>query len=195
MKHAGRKLWHVGGGLVLLGAWFALGRARALQAYAALFAAVLAFDLARIRLPRFDAWCHDNLGAFLRRGEAGKLSGSPAYIAGVALALALFPEAAAVAAILFLAVGDVAATTVGERWGRRRVGDKSLEGTAAFFAAATLAGLAVRATLGAPPATAVLAGAWSAALLELFMPRWANDNLVIPLAAGLFMTLLSGGAP
>ena len=195
MKHPGRKLWHVLGGLGLLATWFALGRPRAFFAYAGLLAAALAFDLARFALPRFDAWCHARLGAFLRRGETGRLSGTPAYVTGVAATLLLFPEPAAVAAILFLVVGDVTATTVGERWGRRRVGAKSLEGTAAFFAAALLAGLASRAALGGPPPGAVVAGAWSAALLELFMPRWANDNLVIPLAAAFFMTLLGGAAP
>jgi dolichol kinase len=195
VKHAGRKLWHVLGGLGLLGIWFGLGRPRAFFAYAGLLAGALAFDLARLARPGFDAWCHRRLGAFLRPGESGRLTGTPAYVAGVALALLLFPEPAAVAAVLFLAVGDVAATTVGERWGRRRVGAKSLEGTAAFFAAALLAGFVSRAALGGPAAGAVVAGAWSAALLELFMPRWANDNLVIPLAAALFMTLLGGAAP
>jgi len=194
MRHAGRKLWHIGGGLFLLWLWFALGRPRALLAYLALLALALAFDLARRALPRFAAWCRARLSAFLREGEAGRLSGMPPYLAGVGLALLLFPEPAAVAAVLFLAFGDVAATTVGERGGRRRVGEKSLEGTAAFFGAALLAGLASRAALGGPPLPALAAGAWSAALLELFMPSWANDNLVIPLAAALFMTLL-GGAP
>lgn len=191
MKHFGRKLYHVGGGLGLLGVWFALGRPRAFYAYAGLLAAVLLFDGARVALPRFSAWAMTNLGALLRPGEARTLSGSPAYIAGVALTLLLFPEAQAVAAILFLVAGDVSATTVGERFGRHKVGGKSLEGTAAFFAAACAAGLAARLALGAPAAGTVAAGAWCAALVELFLPRFANDNLVIPLAAALVMTLLS----
>ena len=47
-------------------------------------------------------------------------------------------------------LGDVSATTVGERWGRHKIGAKSLEGTAAFFAAACLAGFAARASCTAP---------------------------------------------
>lgn len=193
MKHPGRKLFHLLGGLGLLGLWFLLGRRGALLAYGALLAGALLFDLARLLSPAFASWCAARLGAFLRRREAGRLSGMPTYVLGVALSLALYPEPAAVAAVVFLAFGDVAATGVGERWGRRRVGDKSLEGAAAFFAAAFLAGLAVRGLLGGPPAHVLAAGAWCAALLELLMPRWANDNLLIPLAAGLFMTLLGGG--
>jgi dolichol kinase len=190
VKHLGRKLYHVGGGLGLLGVWFALGRPRAFHAYAALLAAVLLFDGARLALPRFNAWVMANLGVLLRPGEARTLSGSPAYIAGVALTLLLFPEPQAVTAVLFLVVGDVSATTVGERWGRHKVGGKSLEGTAAFFAAACAAGLAARLALGGPAAGTVAAGAWCAALVELFLPRLANDNLVIPLVAALAMTLL-----
>jgi dolichol kinase len=190
MKHLGRKLYHVGGGLGLLAVWFALGRPRAFYAYAGLLAGVLLFDGARLALPRLNAWALAHLGALLRPGEARTLSGSPAYLAGVALTLLLFPEPQAVAAILFLVVGDVSATTVGERWGRRKVGGKSLEGTAAFFAAAALAGLVARAALGGPPAGTVLAGAWCAALIELFLPKFANDNLAIPLVAALAMTLL-----
>jgi dolichol kinase len=195
MKHLGRKLYHVGGGLGLLGVWFALGRPRAFFAYAALLAAVLLFDAARLALPRFGAWAMANLGAVLRPGEARTLSGSPAYIAGVALTLLLFPEPQAVAAILFLVAGDVSATAVGERFGRHKVRGKSLEGTAAFFAAACAAGLAARLALGAPPAGTVAAGAWCAALVELFLPRFANDNLVIPLVAAFVMTLLSPVTP
>jgi len=191
VKNPGRKLYHVLGGLGLLAVWFALGRPRAFAAYGALLAAALLFDAARFLLPRFNARAMQSLGGFLRPGEKRTLNGTPPYIVGVAMTLLLFPEPAAVAAILFLVVGDVSATAVGERWGRRRVGAKSLEGTAAFFAAACAAGFAARAALGGPPAGAVVAGAWCAALIELFLPKFANDNLVIPPIAALAMTLLA----
>jgi dolichol kinase len=192
IKQIGRKLYHVLGGLGLLGVWFALGRPRAFYAYAALLAAVLLFDVARFSVARFNAWAMASLGGFLRPGEERKLNGTPPYICGVALTLLLFPEPAAVGAVLFLVVGDVAATTVGERWGRHKVGAKSLEGTAAFFAAACLAGFAARAFTHGPAPEAIVAGAWCAALVELFLPRFANDNLVVPLVAAFAMTILAG---
>ena len=190
MKHLGRKLYHVCGGLGLLGVWFALGRPRAFYAYAALLGGALLFDAARFALPRFNAWAMTNLGALLRPGEQRTLTGSPSYIAGVALTLLFFPEPQAVTAVLFLVAGDVSATSVGERFGRHKVGGKSLEGTAAFFAAACAAGLAARLALGGPTAGTVAAGAWCAALVELFLPRFVNDNLAIPLVAALAMTIL-----
>jgi dolichol kinase len=193
IRHVGRKLYHLLGGFALLGIWFAFGRLRALFAYAALLAAVLIFDAARLLLPRLNAWAMARLRGLLRPGEERRLSGSPTYIAGVALTLLLFPEPAAVVAVLFLAVGDVAATTVGESFGRHKIGAKSLEGAVAFFAGAGLAGFAARAFLHAPPPGAIVAGAWCAALVELFLPRFANDNLVIPLVSAFAMTLLSPG--
>jgi dolichol kinase len=190
VRHLGRKLYHVLGGLGLLAVWFALRRPRAFYAFAAILAAALLFDLARWALPRLNAWAMANLTSLLRPGEERTLTGTPAYVAGIALTLLLFPEPPAVAAILFLVVGDVSATAVGERFGRHKVGAKSLEGAAAFFAAACLAGFAARAVLHGPPPGTILAGAWCAALVELLLPKFANDNLVIPLVAALAMTLL-----
>jgi dolichol kinase len=194
IRHASRKLYHVLGGASLLAIWFAFGRPRAFYGYAGLLAAVLAFDAARLLWPPFNAWAMARLSGLLRRGEERTLSGSPAYIAGVALTLLLFPEPAAIAAVLFLVVGDVSATTVGENFGRHKIGARSLEGTVAFFAAACAAGFAARAFLHAPPPGALVAGAWCAALIELFLPRFANDNLVVPLVSAFAMTVLSPGA-
>jgi dolichol kinase len=191
MRHLGRKLYHVLGGLALLAVWLTLGRPGAFYVYAALLAAALLFDLVRFALPRFNAWAMRNLGSYLRPGEERRFNGTPPYVGGVALALLLFPEPAAVTAVLFLVVGDVSATTVGERWGRHKVGAKSLEGTVAFFAAACLAGLAARGAVGGPPVGAVAAGAWCAALVELLLPKSMNDNLLVPLAAAFAMTILS----
>ena len=193
IKHVGRKLYHVLGGLGLLAVWFALGRPRAFYAYAAILAAVLLFDAVRFCSPGFNAWAMANLRGFLRPGEERKLNGTPAYVGGVALALLLFPEPAAIVAILFLAVGDVSATTVGERWGRHKLGAKSLEGTAAFFVAACLAGVAARALVPGLGLGTIAAGAWCAALVELFLPRFANDNLAIPLVSAFAMTVLAPG--
>ena len=191
IKHLGRKLYHVLGGLGLLAVWFALGRPRAFYAYAALLAAVLLFDVARFFAAPFQR---------LGDGEPPRL---PASRRGAqaqrdpALHLRRRADAPALSRTgrgrrdPLPRVGDVSATTVGERWGRHKVGAKSLEGTAAFFAAACLAGFAARVFLHGPAPGAIVAGAWCAALVELFLPRFANDNLVIPLVAAFAMTILA----
>lgn len=189
MKHRGRKFYHLFGGLILLAAYFLLGRDRALLFYAVLFVLVLALDLARLRIPAVNQFIFNRFGSFIRSNEATKLTGTPAYILGVGLSLYLFRTDVAATAICFLAFGDVAATTVGERYGKMKIGGKSLEGTLAFLVAAAGAGLLLSLAGIALPTGLILPGALVAAGVEL-LPLPINDNLVIPLVSGGTMELL-----
>jgi len=191
VKNPGRKLYHLLGGGLLLAVYHLLDPIPALLVYAALFAGILLFDLARLRLPAFNEWALARMGTLLRPGEAATISGSPSYVLGVALTVYLFDLPVATAAVLFLAVGDVSASIVGEAWGRTRFLGKSLEGTAAFVAAAIAAGLAARLFSPGIPLPVLAAGAVTAAAVEALTPKGLNDNLTIPLAAGGVMTLLS----
>ena len=190
MKHLGRKIYHICGGLGLLALYYILGRERALVFYAVLFCLVLAADLMRLKIPAINRFVYARFSSFIRKNEEHKLTGTTAYILGIGLSLFLFPSPIATAAICFLALGDVAATTVGERYGKTKIGNKSLEGTAAFFIAACAAGLML--PLAGIPVTAstVLLGAFTAAAVELLtLP--INDNLVIPLVSGGVMDILT----
>ncbi len=191
MKHPGRKLFHLLGGLGLLSLYYLLGRERALAAYAALLAAVLALDLARLKIPSFNRFVYERFGSFIRPSERDRLTGTGPYILGIGLSLLLFRPEIATAAVCFLAVGDVAATTVGERYGRTKIsGEKSLEGALAFIAAAAAAG-SLLGLVGIPVTHGlVLTGALVAAAVEL-LPLRVNDNLVIPLASGGAMELIA----
>lgn len=91
--------------------------------------------------------------------------------------------------VAVLGFGDPAAAVLGRRFGRvRLVHGRTLEGTSAFVAAATLvAFLALR--LGYPyPASAclllALSGAVAGALAELFSLR-VDDNFSVPLSAAV----------
>ena len=190
MKHVGRKLYHAAGGLFLLGLYLLLGPEKAFFVYLLLFLGILAFDLARLRLPSLNAWALERMGTLLRPGEADTLSGSPTYILGVALSLFLFDLPVAIAAVLFLVFGDVAATIIGEYWGKTRFLGKSFEGTAAFVVAAFAAGLVPRLYGLSLSFFVLFAGAVTAAIVELLTPRRLNDNLTIPLISGAVMTLL-----
>lgn len=188
MKHIGRKLYHLVGGLGLLSVYYLLGRERALLFYAAFFVIVLAIDGTRLLVPSMNRFIFTRFGAFIRKNEEHKLTGTGPYVLGIGLSLYLFSSEVATAAICFLAVGDVAATTIGERYGKTKIGDKSLEGTVAFVVAAlctgfllTLAGVQLAAWL-------VIIGALTAAGAEL-LPLRLNDNLVIPLVSGGVMEL------
>jgi glycerol-3-phosphate acyltransferase PlsY len=82
----------------------------------------------------------------------------------------------------------VAATAIGERFGKTKIGDKSLEGTFAFIVAAAVSGVLLS-LLGVHLPTWVMAlGIIVAACVEL-MTFSMNDNLIIPLVSGGIMEL------
>jgi dolichol kinase len=189
MKHIGRKLYHLIGGIGLLSLYYFLGRHSALICYSILFLIVITVDLARLRIPAFNQFIFTRFGSFIRESERYKLTGTAPYVLGIGLSLYAFSLEVATAAICFLAFGDVAATTVGERYGRTKIGEKSLEGTIAFIAAALLSGLLLSA-IGVQLMTGVMIlGALVAAGVEL-LPLPVNDNMVIPLVAGGTMELV-----
>ncbi len=128
----------------------------------------------------FNAW----FGSMLRSHESDRLLGATHYCIAALLCVGLMPQAAAVMALLFLAVGDTAASLVGMTWGRVQIGNKTLEGALAFWLSASL--VAVSAHWGWPgqfPLIPALLAAPVAALAELLLQRH-DDNWTVPLAAG-----------
>lgn len=190
MKHIGRKLYHLLGGVGCLSLYYILGRERALIFYTMLFAVVLGLDLMRLRIPSINRFIFSKFGSFIRPSEEHKLTGTAPYILGIGSSLYLYRTDIATAAVCFLAFGDVAATTIGERYGRTKIGDKSLEGTIAFVVAALLAGFLLPLAGVSVMRTVILTGAIVAAGVEL-LPLPVNDNLSIPLVSGGVMTLVA----
>jgi len=188
MNHIGRKLYHLIGGIGLLLLYSIMGRDRALVFYAVLFVVVLGLDIIRLTIPAVNNFIFTRFSSFIRKNEAHKLTGTAPYILGIGLSLYAFSQPVATAAICFLALGDVAATTIGERYGRTKIGNKSLEGTAAFVIAALAAGgVLLLIGSGTTPWVMVL-GSLVAAGVEL-LTLSVNDNLVIPILSGGVMEL------
>ncbi|MCL5271717.1 MAG: SEC59/DGK1/VTE5 family protein [bacterium] len=128
-------------------------------------------------------------GYMLRDHEKSRgLLGSTWYCLASLLCIAFLTRPVAVLALLYLAYGDTAASLVGRRWGRTRIGAKSLEGTLGFMAVACLAAAVARACSPEYSLTVGLIGALAAALAELLLTR-LDDNLSVPLVAGVAMTL------
>jgi glycerol-3-phosphate acyltransferase PlsY len=190
LKHAGRKLYHLLGGAMLILLNYILGRERALLSYAALFLLVVVFEVLRFTNSSFNQFLFARFSSFLRTNEERRITGTGPYVLGVGASFLLYGSGIATAAVSFLAVGDVAATLVGERWGKTKIsGPKSLEGTLAFAAASLFAGSML--LVAGLPLTfgAVLAGALIGTAVEL-LPLPVNDNLLIPLVSGGVMEMI-----
>jgi len=126
----------------------------------------------------------------LRETEHDRLSGAPFFALGCTLAIGLArTPAVAVTALLFLNLGDLAASIVGVAYGGGtlklgRNGKKSLEGSAAMFVTCfTLGYLAFWDVRLAEYVAA--AAALAATLVELYEPLNMNDNLSIPVVSVL----------
>jgi dolichol kinase len=100
------------------------------------------------------------------------------YMLGVFVVLWVPDATSVVPALLVLAVADPAAGVVGQRWGTHRVGKGTVEGSAAFFAAA-VAALAPFAGIGGSLTVAAVGTVAEAA------PTPLDDNLVIPVVTAL----------
>jgi len=96
---------------------------------------------------------------------------------GIFMVFMLFGKEPAIVSVVVLAVGDAFASMVGMRYGRTRMGSKSLEGNIAFFLSTFLVLLP-------------FLGLWKAFLICIFsavveaLPISVDDNFSVPLTAG-----------
>ena len=149
------------------------------------FCAVLALDIARLWHPGLRRWAARRIGGALRPGEHRGFI-SVHYLTGAAALLSLsLPPALAATAIAHLVFGDAAAALVGQRWGRHRLGRKSLEGSLACLIACVLVGWIL---LPERP-VAFLASALVATVIEV-LPLPVDDNWSVPLASGAILAWL-----
>lgn len=146
-------------------------------------------DLSRLYIPAIrDNW---PLQSILREKEKTQLTGGCYFSLGCTLAINLFSPATATASISFLVIGDMMAALIGVAFGGEtctvklgREGNKSMEGSLAMFFSCFIVGVIV---FGEEPLREypIFLGAAAATLVELWEPFAINDNLTIPVIAGL----------
>jgi dolichol kinase len=187
-----RKAIHISSLSIPLIYWF-ISRELALFILVPLFAGFFLVDLLKNFFTPISEWYHQTFGAMLRTHELkpakAQLNGAT-YIMMAALLLVLFfPKIIAVAAFSMVAVSDTLAAIIGKTFGKHRFGQKSVEGSVAFF----LSALAVVAIVpGLNPIIGIIM-AITGTLTEAFMVRIRefkiDDNLSIPLVSASVGTL------
>ncbi len=165
------------------------GRTKSLWLLGVGFFLVAVGEAVRLRRPALNEKIIRLFQGIHREKETNRPSGILWTLGGAFLTILLVPYPDVVLACLwYLAVGDAAAALVGKKWGRIRIGQKSLEGSAACFLACWLVGMVfLDSTGGRAPEAAV--GAFAAALLEA-LPLPLDDNFWIPTISGLVLTAL-----
>jgi len=132
----------------------------------------------------------DFFGQMIRQHELSSLMGSTYLLIAALLAVEIFPQPVAAAAIGFTVVGDSVAALVGKAWGRHRFFGKSFEGSAGGLVACLVWGWFL-VTMGFLPWPVIASGALVASLVEL-LPIPLDDNLGVTLFSGYVMKLLLG---
>ena len=156
---------------------------------AALVAGGLGLDLARIRIDRLNRVFLRWMAPLLKDNEDRGVTGAT-YMAVASLTVfLLFDRPVAVAALLFLSMGDPVAALVGSRMPGPRILGKSPGGTGAFIA---ISWAIVEVMVGAGSVDhrwELMAGAVAAGLTEL-APLPVDDNLTVPIVAAGVMYIL-----
>jgi glycerol-3-phosphate acyltransferase PlsY len=125
----------------------------------------------------------------LRQDERNKFTGALFVLVASLLTFGIFPKEIAILALAFLAVGDPAAAVIGKLIRGHEIFSKTLEGNLACLVAGLAAGFILQYLGLEISTTMVIAGSFAAAFIQA-LPIPINDNLSIPLASALVMSLI-----
>ena len=184
-----RGLFHICGCLACPVAALFLPRVVILSSLGAVVFIFLGFEWLRLRVPAVNKWFLTYFKILLREEERSRLTGASYVIISSLVAFLAFPRDVAIVALSFLAVGDALGTIIGTRLGRRKLFGKTLEGDLACFLACLAIGFIFHRIGLDVSLLAIVVGALSATLMEA-LPLPINDNLTIPLFAGVVMTVM-----
>ena len=153
-------------------------------------AIAVAADCTRAYVPAFNDWIRYIFGSMMRADELPAVgtgvtfNGATCVMVGAFLMTLLFPIRLAAPLLAMTMLADAAAALVGRRWGRHAWGALSatVEGTTAFVVTGLLVIWAVPGLPFLPATLAVI----TAAITEV-LPLPINDNIRVPIAAGLVM--------
>lgn len=189
-----RKSFHLLSFVYLVGAIY-IPRPRYLMILAVFLAVVFAFETCRLRNPLFQNFIYRYFGGLFRESEQTRYSGMLWMLLGVLLTLALVePIDVASTALLYLIVGDTAASLVGIRLGGPywKGTDKRISGSAACFVVCLIMGF----VLLRPER------AWYGVVIGALVATWfekgvfpVNDNIAIPLAGAVSLMSCYGLYP
>lgn len=161
---------------------------------------IIIFFLILISILEIERYKHPGLWPYITskwygkifKQEPGRLEGTTYFLIASLITIAIFSNGIAITALLFSTFGNAASAIVGIKYGKIKLfrGEKSVEGTMAFFITCLIIGIIL---IGSPrlmltPAN-VLLGAAVATLIEV-LPIPVDDNLTIPIISGMVMQIV-----
>ncbi|MEI7787274.1 MAG: diacylglycerol/polyprenol kinase family protein [Chlorobiaceae bacterium] len=166
--------------------YYFITREIALLLLVPLFAGFFLVDLLKNFYPPVAKWYHSTFDAMLRNHELEKkpyLNGATYITMGALLLVLFFPKIIVIASFSMVSISDTFAAIIGKAFGKHRFGEKSVEGSLAFFISSVI-------IVAIVPEINLFIGcvmALAATLTEAFIVRIGSfkidDNLSIPLVS------------
>jgi len=172
---------------------------------AILLAAIAAVEKLRFNYPKINNIFQSRFSSLLRKEESGHLTGSTYLIASALICAVVFcdaPHISFMSLTLFI-LGDAVTALAGQSIGKIKIGKKSLEGSLACFLLCAVLLFAVFPYIpllldlwgGTVPLPLIFITSLAVTVFELVPLKITNnliinDNLAVPVIAGLFMTYL-----
>lgn len=148
------------------------------------------FECMRLYFPAVNKMFASIFHGLMREKEKNNFTGTFFYLLGSTISIVFFSPPVAIAAILFLIIGDFMAALIGISYGRIKIGRKSLEGSIACFASCFLICVVMFWHVKWGEQLAFW-GALAASITELLNPSFIDDNLSIPCVSGLAIHLIA----
>ena len=149
----------------------------------------LLLEFIRFHSIKVNAWFCSFFRLVLRESEATHLTGASYMLLGALLTFLIFTRDTAATSICFLAVGDAASNLIGGNNIQNGLRRKTITGKLACLLACIGVGSILYYSGLDISVVAVIIGAVVATIIEA-IPKFLNDNLTIPLLAGLAITLV-----
>lgn len=183
-----RKAIHLSSLLIPLIYWH-IGRKQALLILAPVTLGFLLVDVFKNVIPSLSAWYHATFQTMLREHELSKdrlhLNGATWITLAAFALIAFFPKTIAVAAFAMVSISDTVAALVGKKYGQHHFGQKSFEGSLAFFLSAIPIVAMIPGLLFPVGLVMAIAGTITEAMVLRIGEFRIDDNLSVPLVGAI----------
>jgi len=180
-----RKLIHYGSTIFPLSYLYFFTRLEMLFLLGGFVLIMIVLEILRMYLPFFTHIYEVIFSKIVRVEESEKFTGATYSFLGAFIAILIFEKEVAIFAMLILSLSDSTAALVGRKWGSISLLGKSVQGTVTFLIVSITIALLVP---GIPRIEAITAAIFTT-VVEL-VPSPVNDNLLIPMSAGITLSLM-----
>lgn len=182
-----RKLIHLCS-LSIPAIYYFISKQFALELLVPMFLGFFFVDLARFYHQGTQAWFYRWFGWLLRKHESDsntkRLTGATNILFSAIVCVLIFPKIITINAFAILIISDITSALIGRRFGKRRLFQKSLEGTTGFFVSAVMVVMLAPKVEGLPLEYAIgIIAAAVGAVVEAASTT-IDDNISVPLAIG-----------